>query len=89
MQPPTPLVGGLTAQSSVAKVNEKTIQLTFCGAPPEGPADAAPQSWICRVLTFDTQTGALTGSADERDFRVQKERLSFGLSGHGLRIEAF
>ena len=88
---PADLIGKLTAQTGQSQVDEKTIQLDFCGAPP-GAADSGPASWICRALTFDTRTGALIGSMDKADNRIRS--LSAGLprgmlAGHGVRVDAF
>jgi hypothetical protein len=60
--------------------------------PPEAPAGADLASWICRALTFDTQTGGLIGSVDKGDDRIPNPPVSAPNgtpSGHGLRIEAF
>jgi hypothetical protein len=90
---PTKLIGQMTEQTGLTKVNEKTIRRVFCGAPPGAPADAGPASWICRTLSFDTRTGALLGSADESDYRFLSapphDLPNHMLSGHGLSIESF
>lgn len=90
---PMDLIGKLTAQPGMSQVDEKAIQLTFCGVPPEAPADAdIKSSSICRTLTFDTRTGKLTGQDDDGDIRFPSPRIPLPkakLSGHGLRIEAF
>jgi hypothetical protein len=89
---PTPLIGKMTAQTGQFRTTDKTIRLPFCGAPPGAPADAAPASWICRTLTFDTMTGALIGSVDHGDHRIPHPPVSLPkqtLSGHGVRIDAF
>jgi hypothetical protein len=87
---PLDLIGRMTAQS--AQVDEKAIQLKFCGVPPNAPSDAGPASWICRTLTFETQAGALIGSADKGDRRILDPAINLPksvLTDHGLRIEAF
>lgn len=89
---PAPLVGKMTAQTGQVRIDDKTIRLQFCGAPPGAPAAAGPASRICRMLTFDTQTGALISSVDQRDHRNPNPPISLPrqtLSGHGLRIDAF
>jgi hypothetical protein len=90
---PTKLIGQMTEQTGLTKVDEKTIRRVFCGAPPGAPANAGPESWICRTLSFDTRTGALLGSVDTPDHRFQKnvpQNLpNHMLSGHGLIIESF
>ena len=89
MPMPTELIGRLTAQTGTAHVDEKTIRLIFCGRRPGAPADTDPASWICRTLSFDTQTGALTGSIDKPDHRMEIPSSGIPLSGHGLLIESF
>lgn len=89
---PAELIGKLTEQTGSSRVDEKTIQLNFCGVPPGAPANAGPASWICRTVTFDTQTGALIGSVDKGDHRIPNPPASLPKStllGHGLRIESF
>jgi hypothetical protein len=89
---PAELIGKLTEQTGRTELDEQTIRLSFCGAPPGAPVGAGPASWICRKLTFDTRTGALIGSADKDDFRIPNPPASLPLaivSGHGLRIESF
>ena len=89
---PAELIGKLTAQTGQSQVDEQTIRLNFCGVPPGAPAGAGPESWICRMLTFDTRTGALIGSVDRDDHRVPNPPASLPkamLFGHGLRIESF
>jgi hypothetical protein len=87
---PMDLIGKMTAQS--AQVDEKAIQLKFCGAPPNAPSGADPASYICRTLTFETQTAALIGSADGGDRRILDPAINLPksiLTDHDLRIEAF
>jgi hypothetical protein len=84
---PIPLeqAGGLGV---LPAINETIIRLKLCGTPPGG----GPVSGMCRVLTFDTQTGALIGSVDEGDQRVLLPPIGparSALSSHGLRIESF
>ena len=89
---PRELIGSLTAQTGQSQVDEQTIRLKFCGVPPGAPSDAGPSSWICRMLVFETRTGALIGSADEGDNRspIQANSLPRSvLTGRGLHIEAF
>jgi hypothetical protein len=89
---PTELIGKMTEQTGQSQVDEKTIQLNFCGAPPGASPDAGPASWICRTLTFDTRTGALLDSIDKGDRRIPNPPVSLPkgtLFGHGLRIESF
>ena len=89
---PAGLIGKLTAQTGQTQLDEQSIRLTFCGAPPGAQAGAGPESWICRMLTFDTRTGTLIGSVDKDDHRIPNPPASLPkqtLSGHGLRIESF
>jgi hypothetical protein len=89
---PVELIRNLTAQTGSSQVDEKSIRLNFCGVPPSEPINTGPASSICRTLTFDTQTGALIGSVDERDHRASNPAAGLPnstLSGHGLRIESF
>lgn len=87
---PMERIGGLTEQTGISQVDEKSIRLKFCGASPGAPAGAGPASWICRTLTFDTPTGALIDSVDQADHRFPLVNLPRStLSGHGLRIESF
>jgi hypothetical protein len=89
---PTPLVGKMPAQTGEIRIDDKTIRIPFCGAPPGPPADAGPASWICRTLSFDTPTGTLIGSVDHNDHRIPNPPVSLPkqtLSGQGLRIDAF
>lgn len=91
---PTPneLIGEMTEQTGLSKVDEKNIQRFFCGTPPGVPADAGPTSWICRTLSFDTRTGALLASVDKPDHRHLNGSHglpNYILSGHGLSIESF
>jgi hypothetical protein len=89
---PAALIGKLTGQTGRTELDERTIRLSFCGAPPGAPANAGPESWICRTLSFDTRTGALIDSSDNDDFRIPNPPAGLphaNLSSHGLRIEAF
>jgi hypothetical protein len=90
---PTQLIGRLTEQTGITKVDEKTIRRVFCGVPPGAPAGAGLASWICRTLSFDTRTGALLGSVDKSDHRIlndpPRDLPNHILSGHGLSIESF
>lgn len=90
VQMPMDLIGKMTAQTNRHQVDEKSIRLSFCGAPPRAPVNAGPEVSICRTLTFETMTGTLTGSADESDYRWSSPNAPrASLPGHGLRIESF
>jgi hypothetical protein len=89
---PTELIGKLTEQTGQSQVSEQTTRLNFCGVAPGAPANAGPESWLCRMLSFDTRTGALISSVDNVDHRIPNPPASLPratLSGHGLRIESF
>ena len=89
---PMDLIGKMTEQNGQSQVDEKAIQLKFCGVPPNAPSGAGPASNICRTLTFETQTGALIGRADGGDRRISDPAINLPksiLTDHGLRIEAF
>jgi hypothetical protein len=89
---PAELIGKMTAQPARSQLDEQTIRLNFCGAPPGAPANTGLASWICRKLSFDVRTGVLIGSIDSEDFRIPNPPISLPnatLSGHGLCIESF
>jgi hypothetical protein len=87
---PAEPIANLTAQTGASQIDDKTIKLNFCGQHSTAPNAAEHfdrAASLCRLLTFDTQTGALLEQTDSSDFRFAAAP-SASLTGHGLRIES-